>query len=104
MAFGIKREELTLWKQKVASGEVALITHFWHDPRFPQYKTVTKAGCSDLDKLKRWGEKYGLKAKWIDRRSPYPHYDLMGETQIKVLLAEGQSEDLKRFRLEDHDD
>lgn len=52
MAFGINRKELQLWKKKITSGEVAFLTHYWLDERFPGYKTVTKVGCGDLEKLK----------------------------------------------------
>ncbi|MGV3488621.1 MAG: hypothetical protein ACO1OC_08580 [Tuberibacillus sp.] len=101
MAFGIKKTELNRWKRQVCSGQIAFLTHYWYDVRFPQYRTVTKAGCSDIDKLISWGKKYGLKPKWIDKRSDFPHYDLMGETQRKILIAEGCFEDIKKFRLED---
>lgn len=35
MAFGIKREEMKQWKASVARGEIAYLTHYWVDPRFP---------------------------------------------------------------------
>lgn len=35
MAFGINREELTRWKKAVSAGEIAFLTHYWLDPRFP---------------------------------------------------------------------
>ena len=61
MAFGIKREELKAWKKAVSEGEIAFLTHYWLDERFPGCKTVTKAGCSDIEKLTHWGKQYGLK-------------------------------------------
>lgn len=61
MAFGVKREELNRWKQAVKRGEIAFLTHYWLDDRFPEAKTVTKAGCADIDKLIQWGAAYGLK-------------------------------------------
>lgn len=61
MAFGVKREELNRWKQAVKRGEIAFLTHYWLDDRFPEAKTVTKAGCADIDKLVQWGVAYGLK-------------------------------------------
>lgn len=78
MAFGVKREELNEWKRKVLAGEVAFLTHYWFDPRFPESRCVTKVGCSNLEKLKIWGSKYGLKPEWMDRKDSYPHFDLMG--------------------------
>lgn len=61
MAFGVKREELNRWKQAVKRGEIAFLTHYWLDDRFPEARTVTKAGCADIDKLVQWGAAYGLK-------------------------------------------
>ncbi|WP_028402977.1 hypothetical protein [Ectobacillus panaciterrae] len=97
MAFGIKREELQLWKEKVKKGEIAFITHYWLDERFPGMKTVTKVGCADLEKLAQWGEKYGIPSRAIDKRSEYPHFDLLGERQIEILTQENLLEQLKRF-------
>ena len=54
MAFGVTRRELEAWKKAVARGEIAFMTHDWHEPRFPQFRTVTKVGCSDPGKLTRW--------------------------------------------------
>ena len=64
MAFGIKRAELGAWKRTVGGGEMAFLTHYWLDERFPGCHTVTKAGCADLDKLAAWGKRYGLKSEW----------------------------------------
>lgn len=99
MAFGIKRHELEEWKEKVQSGEMAFLTHFWIDPRFPGSKTVTKAGCGNIEKLADWGEKYGLKKEWIDHHEGLPHFDLFGEKQKEILITEGQLGQIKRFRL-----
>jgi hypothetical protein len=99
MAFGLKRAELLSWKQKVEAGEISFLTHYWYDERFPHYKTVTKAGCADLHKLITWGKKYGLKKEWIDHRSNFPHFDLLGNTQLEILEAEGLTEQIERFKL-----
>lgn len=99
MAFGIKREELKAWKKAVQAGEIAFLTHYWLDERFPGCKTVTKAGCADLDKLIMWGKQYGLKPEWIDMREDYPHFDLFGEHEHDILLSEGLIEQLERFGL-----
>lgn len=99
MAFGINRQELRAWKTAVAAGEMAFLTHYWLDERFPGCKTVTKAGCADLDKLILWGKQYGLKREWIDMRDDYPHFDLFGQYEKDILLAEGYTEQLKRFNL-----
>ncbi len=56
MAFGIKRDELMAWKKAVSSGEIAFLTHYWIDERFPGCKTVTKAGCADIRKTERMGK------------------------------------------------
>ncbi|MGR3764400.1 hypothetical protein [Rossellomorea sp. NS-SX7] len=98
MAFGVNRRELNTWKDRVSRGEVAFITHFWLDDRFPNVRSVTKAGCADIEKLSEWGKKYGLKREWIHKRHDgFPHYDLMGETQLYVLKEEGLDDHIKRF-------
>jgi hypothetical protein len=89
MAFGIKRQEVRDWKQKIDDGEIAFLTHYWLDDRFPGCKTVTKVGCHDLEKLAEWGRKYGLKKEWIhNRRDGYSHFDLIGERQKEILHKE----------------
>jgi hypothetical protein len=91
MAFGINREELRRWKEEVSRGDIAFLTHFWLDDRFPGCKTVTKVGCCDLEKLAAWGAKHGLKPEWIDRRkASLPHYDLFGERRDEILRKEGK--------------
>ncbi|MBO8155112.1 MAG: hypothetical protein H0Z32_01515 [Bacillaceae bacterium] len=100
MAFGIKRQELKEWKSKVQSGEIAFITHYWIDNRFPDSKTVTKVGCCDLKRLEEWGRKYGLRPEWIHRDERYPHFDLFGEFQKEILLQEGLEDQLKRFGID----
>ena len=99
MAFGITRQELTAWKKTVENGEMAFLTHYWLDERFPGCKTVTKAGCANIDKLVDWGKQYGLKKEWIDMRDDYPHFDLFGEHEREILIKEGLSEQLRRFGL-----
>ncbi|WP_318614574.1 hypothetical protein [Sporosarcina sp. YIM B06819] len=99
MAFGIKRDELVAWKKSVSNDEIAFLTHYWLDERFPGCHTVTKAGCADLDKLAQWGKQYGLKREWIDLRDDYPHFDLFGKHERDILLAEGLSNQLERFGL-----
>ncbi|WP_246939565.1 hypothetical protein [Bacillus pinisoli] len=100
MAFGIKRTELEEWKLKVLEGsEVVFLTHYWLHPKYPQIKTVTKAGSANLDLLIEWGKKYGLQPEWIHRREKYPHFDLIGETQIDILVKEGINNQLERFQL-----
>ncbi|MEH7109632.1 hypothetical protein [Bacillus sp. JJ1764] len=90
MAFGIKRRELLDWKRKIDEGEIAFLTHYWLDDRFPGYKTVTKVGSHDLDKLAEWGRKYGLKKEWIHhRKDGYSHFDLIGARQKEILKQEG---------------
>lgn len=99
MAFGITRVELIEWKKQVISGEIAIITHYWQDSRFPKATSVTKIGCADLNKLISWGKKYDLKPEWIDLRKDYPHFDLFGEKQIKILLKENKLEQIEKFKL-----
>lgn len=101
MAFGIKRDELNRWKQQVADGEIAFLTHYWVDGRFPGCTTVTKVGCCDLKKLEVWGRQYGLKPEWMDLRNHYPHFDLFGEHQIRIMKAEGMLQQLHRFQKEE---
>lgn len=94
MAFGIKRHEIREWKRKIDAGEIAFLTHYWLDDRFPGCKTVTKVGCHDLDRLADWGKRYGLEKEWIHYRPDgYSHFDLIGERQREILRIEG---------LEDH--
>lgn len=99
MAFGIQRDELASWKVKVTNGEIAFLTHYWIHPRFDNITTVTKAGCSDLKRLISWGEQYGLKQEWIHARDKYPHFDLIGEMQRDILIAEGLVDHLERFQI-----
>lgn len=90
MAFGIRRHELDEWKAKIERGELAFLTHYWIDDRFPDCSTVTKVGCRDLEKLADWGRKYGLRPEWIDKRKTnYPHFDLLGMKQTEILEQEG---------------
>lgn len=98
MAFGITRKELAEWKRKVNNGEIAFITHYWYDPRYPDCKTVTKAGSSDLALLAKWGRHHGLDPKWIHhRKDGFSHFDLLGNIQRRILQAEGQYAQLQRF-------
>ncbi|MBR3121475.1 hypothetical protein [Oceanobacillus profundus] len=99
MAFGIKRSELLAWKDNVANGEVAFLTHYWIDERFPGCNTVTKVGCSDLGKLAAWGRAYGLREEWVHQDETYPHFDLFGERQLEILEKENQWEQIERFKL-----
>lgn len=87
------------WKQKVKAGEIAFLTHFWLDDRFPDCNTVTKAGCIDIQKLVLWGKSYDLSPEWIDQKDGFPHFDLFGEKQKYILEQEGQWEQIERFQL-----
>ena len=97
MAFGIKRDELNRWKQDVTEERISFLTHYWVDDRFPGCSTVTKVGCSNLDKLERWGRQYGLKPEWMDLRGDYPHFDLFGDHQKRILKAEGMLAQLEKL-------
>lgn len=99
MAFGITREELKQWKSKVLSGEIAILTHFWLDDRFPGCHSVTKVGCNNREKLISWGKQYNLKSEWIHEHDTYLHYDLFGKIQYKVLTKENKEAHIKRFKL-----
>lgn len=99
MAFGIKRAELTAWKEAVTRGETAYLTHYWFDPRFPEFRTVTKVGNANLERLTQWCIKNGLNPKYIHNRPPFPHFDLIGPKQIEILLQENMQQHLKRFGL-----
>jgi len=99
MAFGINREELATWKLAVRQKKIAFLSHYWLDDSFPGCKTVTKAGCAELEKLIEWGRQYGLQKEWIDMREDYPHFDLFGETERRILQTEGLIHQLKRFNL-----
>ncbi|MDQ0154511.1 hypothetical protein [Robertmurraya andreesenii] len=96
MAFGIKREDLLAWKKKIDDGEIAFLTHYWLDDRFPSCNTVTKVGCKDLNKLVEWGKQYGLKREWIHiRKDGYSHYDLLGEKEKEILAKEKIKADVR---------
>ncbi|WP_223700032.1 hypothetical protein [Sutcliffiella deserti] len=101
MAFGINRDELKRWKLRVARGEIAFITHHWVHPRFAGICSVTKAGCSNYQKLVEWGKSYGLKEEWIHKRDQYPHFDLIGEKQLEILTKEEQWDQIQRFFLKE---
>jgi hypothetical protein len=96
MAFGIKRHELLEWKQAVTNGQIAILTHFWEDERFPGCTSVTKIGCVNVCKLMAWGKQYDLKGNWI-HQSDYPHFDVFGEKQKEILLLEGMQDQMERF-------
>jgi len=93
MAFGISKQELQQWKLKVQQGDIAFLTHYWYDKRFPQYNTVTKVGCSDIQRLQDWCVSNGLNPDYIHYRLPYPHFDLIGPKQTELL---------HKYKLEDH--
>lgn len=99
MAFGVTRNELTSWKSAVTRGDLAFLTHYWLDPRFPNMKTVTKVGCSDLERLTSWCHSNGLNPDYIHHRPPYPHFDLIGPKQIEILQKEGLWDHITRFHL-----
>ncbi|WP_430785745.1 hypothetical protein VBD025_11955 [Virgibacillus flavescens] len=99
MAFGLKRDELQLWKEQVKDGNISFLTHYWEDERFPGCYTVTKVGCSDLEKLTVWGETHELHPNWIHMDQNYPHFDLFGDKQKEILIKENQFEQLKKFNL-----
>ncbi|WP_425504003.1 hypothetical protein [Salicibibacter cibarius] len=98
MAFGIDKHELKKWKARAKAGEISVITHYWVDDRFPDCDSVTKVACGDYPKLVQWGKAYGLKEKWIHERGELSHFDLFGNHQRRVLLAEGLYDQWKRFR------
>lgn len=97
MAFGISRTELVEWKRRIEAGEMAILTHYWLDPRFPNSTSVTKVGCQDTKRLAEWGRRYSLKEAWIDHKEDYPHFDLFGDIQEQVLVDEGLVDQYTRF-------
>lgn len=99
MAFGITRAELEEWKKQVIEGEIAILTHFWLDDRFPGCHSVTKVGCNNRDKLMKWGKQYNLQPEWIHEHDTYLHFDLFGNKQIEVLQGENKKEHIRRFKL-----
>jgi hypothetical protein len=99
MAFGITREELRQWKEQVSRGEIAYLTHYWFEPRFPECRTVTKVGCSDVERLAAWCMEHDLNPRYIHRRKPYPHFDLIGDKQKEILRKERLWDQLIRFGL-----
>lgn len=102
MAFGITREELRAWKSAIEAGEIAFLTHYWLDERFPHTNTVTKVGCNDLQLLAEWGQSHGLEAKWIHKRKDgYSHFDLLGKKQEEIMKKENLFFQLEAFRRND---
>ncbi|MFD0716993.1 hypothetical protein [Paenibacillus sp. GCM10027626] len=100
MAFGVTREELNEWKAAIIRGEIAFLTHYWRDDeRFPGLRTVTKVGCSNLERLASWCRQHGLNPDYIHRRAAFPHFDLIGAKQLEVLRQEGLSDQIVRFKL-----
>jgi len=99
MAFGLKRNELLAWKKNVENGKIDFLTHYWLDDRFPGCNTVTKVGCNDIEKLISWGKSYGLREEWIHRDEQYPHFDLFGEQQKKILEQENKWDQIEKFKL-----
>ncbi|SDN72877.1 hypothetical protein SAMN04487897_104219 [Paenibacillus sp. yr247] len=99
MAFGVKREELQAWKAAVSQGEIAFLTHFWLDDRFPDIRTVTKVGCSDIDRLFNWCLSHGLNPQYIHYSPSYPHFDLFGPLQKKILQFEKQWDQIEKYKL-----
>ncbi|GIN84146.1 hypothetical protein J6TS2_05320 [Heyndrickxia sporothermodurans] len=100
MAFGITKEQLKRWKMKIDAGEIAFLTHYWLDDRFPDATSVTKVGCKDLSKLAIWGAKYGLKEEWIHhRKDGYSHFDLLGPKQLEILTIEDYQDEINKFKL-----
>lgn len=99
MAFGISRDELKQWKDDVKAGKLAFLTHYWYDKRFPQFHAVTKVGCADISKLIKFGEENELRPSWIHQYKEFPHFDLLGERQYKLLKKYGFEEHIHRFRL-----
>ncbi|MEC0091486.1 hypothetical protein [Paenibacillus macquariensis] len=97
MAFGINREELSQWKAAVNRGEIAYLTHYWIDPRFPNINTVTKVGCTDLERLSEWCIANELPPKYIHHRTMFPHFDLIGPKQRDILIQEQLWSHLERF-------
>ena len=87
------------WGMLIILFPVFNLTHYWLDDRFPGCKTVTKVGCSNLDKLIAWGKRYDLKKEWIHLDPDYPHFDLFGDTQKKILVAEDKWDHIEKFRL-----
>ncbi|MFC5467992.1 hypothetical protein ACFPPD_04615 [Cohnella suwonensis] len=104
MAFGVKREELNAWKAAVSRGETAFLTHYWYDPRFPRFRTVTKVGNADLKRLEAWCAANGLNPRYIHNRPPFPHFDLIGDRQLAVLRRERLYDHIDRFRLRPESD
>lgn len=99
MAFGVNKDELNAWKEAVSRGEIAYLTHYWLDPRFPGSKTVTKVGCADLPRLRAWCLKHDLNPDYIHHRSVFPHFDLIGPKQREILLQEQLWDQLERFHM-----
>lgn len=99
MAFGITRAEMNAWKDQVSRGEIAFLTHFWLDLRFPQFNSVTKVGCNDLAKLSNWCALHGLDPRYIHHRHDFPHFDLLGSKQREILMLEQRWDQLERFGL-----
>ena len=79
--------------------ESRLLTHYWLDDRFPNANTVTKAACQDMKQLMALGRNTWIKKEWIHVREGFPHFDLIGESQERILQKERS---LETFRSMDY--
>lgn len=100
MAFGIDRSQLNDWKQQVSNGQIVFLTHYWIDNRFPNMRTVTKVGCADIEKLQNWCLEHQLNPRYIHIRERYPHFDLFGAEQLRILKQEKLQHHIDRFGLD----
>jgi len=99
MAFGVNRQQLAAWKSEVSRGEIAFLTHYWVDERFPGIRTVTKVGCRDIRKLRAWCLSHQLNPAYIHMRDEYPHFELIGPRQKEILMKEQLWDQIERFKL-----
>ncbi|WP_392387435.1 hypothetical protein [Bacillus pumilus] len=49
--------------------------------------------------LIEWGKKHGLKKEWIHDRAGFPHFDLIGETQKRILQKERSLGNIQEYGL-----
>lgn len=100
MAFGIHKQELAEWKRQIDNGNIAFLTHYWLDERFPHCRTVTKSRVQGFRNARPLGKKVRLKKEWIDKRKDgYSHFDLLGDRQKEILEREGLQSHIEKFQL-----
>jgi len=52
-----------------------------------------------MEQLIAWGQKHGLKKEWIHVREGFPHFDLIGDSQKRILQKERSLGNIQEYGL-----